>query len=407
LIPASAGRNIMGAAQSDEDSVDPNDAIGADEQALASRFGECGLEEFLEGWDTAFPRWWAITMYHVLTGTDGIPMSDAQAVAMTRSEKQIFFRGVKKAVGADEYVLEVFERMFPEDLMLDDVNCRLAFAYWATGATGSPPGTFVLYKTIRRALPGPVRSGFRKLLFNEPFLSASSVIESQILDDSWALSMAFGIGHWDRLFSSVADGRSFSRLVASIQWYGGPTLLVFSTDTGSVLGGVNSGPWEDLGGRYSQASATLFVYKPTFRLFPSTGKSENFAYLNQKNKYAPIGIAFGGQSSCPRLWMDQELDGHFLESDATFVAGKIKEDDEFQVSFKVEYVEMWGLGGPDALENQERRKNIQSDLRLQRRMVDRTRFAGNEFDREHLLGGAFGMADAAKAEVDKHRDGRA
>ena len=30
--------------------------------------------------------------------------------------------------------------------------------------------------------------------------------------------------------------------------------------------------------------------------------------------------------------MDQELDGHFLESDATFVAGKIKEDDEFQVS---------------------------------------------------------------------------
>ena len=40
---------------------------------------------------------------------------------MTRSEKQIFFRGVKKAVGADGDVLEVFERMFPEDLMLDDV----------------------------------------------------------------------------------------------------------------------------------------------------------------------------------------------------------------------------------------------------------------------------------------------
>jgi len=73
------------------------------------------------------------------------------------------------------------------------------------------------------------------------------------------------------------------------------------------------------------------------------------------------------------------------------------------VSFSVHELEVWGLGGPEAYEKQQDQLGFTKELRMQRRKVDRARFAESGFDRDIFLGKTFGMAAEARAEVDEHR----
>eukprot|EP00397_Hematodinium_sp_SG-2012_P029529 GEMP01031205.1.p1 GENE.GEMP01031205.1~~GEMP01031205.1.p1 ORF type:complete len:402 (+),score=77.12 GEMP01031205.1:96-1301(+) len=383
------------------DLITESGLTAVEERTLVEKFGGCSADEFLTEWNTTgAPRWWGIALYQAFTEIGDSAQNDS---LNSIGDRPSFFRGVRRTVGNVGDVVTLVEKMFPDALTHEDgqVADRVGFVYWISGGSGEVPRN-VTFDSVRDVIAWRVRSGLRKLLFDEPFTRYQNC-ESRAMDNTWALSLQFEPMEWDRLYCSTADGRSFARLVGNIQMYDAPSLLVIRTDAGAVLGAVNFQSWEDLGGQYSSADAFLFTDRPTFRIMRATGKSHNSVYLNQRNKYAPIGIGFGGQSSCPRLWIDSNFDGHFLQSDATFERGTINDDDDFQVSFAVQNMEVWGLGGPEALEKQQDLLGFKKELKQQRRKVDRALFAESAFDREMFLGKTFGMSEEGRAKVDEYR----
>lgn len=381
-----------------EGALTPSGLTVDDEEKLKEKFGHCTLEEFIEVWNkTGAPKWWGVAMYQALmtlgsTGRNG----------KANKEQAAFFAGVRRAVGHCGCSVLLVETMFPEDLTQeeDKVHSRLAFSYWVTCGDGHFPRN-VTFDKVRDVLSIRLRAGVRNILFDEPCTKYLQC-ENSVLKKSWALGLQFDSTDWDQLYCSKRHGRSFARLIANIQMYEAPSVLVLRTDKGAVLGAVNFENWDDMGGQYSSAAAFLFIDQPAFSVLAATGKSTNMVYVNQRNKYAPIGIGFGGQSSCPRLWIDANFDGHFLQSDAAYEKGTINEGDEYQVSFSVHGLEVWGLGGIEALEKQQDQQGFRNDLKMQRRKVDRARMAEGGMG-EILFEKTFAMADEARAEVEAHR----
>jgi hypothetical protein len=166
-------------------------------------------------------------------------------------------------------------------------------------------------------------------------------------------------------------------------------------------------------------------------LTPSkSNSSQKFTYLNYaqgSHNYHPKGVAFGGSSSMPRLWIDESFKGHVLMSDSTYEEGHLwgtqvtevqnqrlieeerrRVDDSsanssskpppslpFQLHFTVLTLEVFGLGGRSAYHQFE--KNLESKKRLKEEMrkVDRRAFAESTFDREMFFGNTFAEANKA------------
>jgi len=365
-----------------------------EEEKIEKKFGDCSLDNFINIWDsTGAPRYWGVALHQVLCELGGNEGTD-YALA--------FCIGVRKVVGNVGDVIALIEAMFPPELVVDGISARVCFTYWISGGRDDFP-RHVCFENVRDIISTRVRYGLRKLFFDEACLNYTACCEGSVLENVWALSLQFESTEWDLLYSTSRDGRSYAKLVGNIQMYDAPSIMVIKTSIGPVLGAVCFGAWNDMGGHYNAVDAFLFIDRPNFRLCRSTSKSPNLVYFNQRNKYAPTGIGFGGQVSCPRLWVDSNFDGHYLQNDAAFESAVLEEGDDFQVSFSVHELEVWGLGGPEAYEKQQDQLGFTKELRMQRRKVDRARFAESGFDRDIFLGKTFGMASEARAEVEEHR----
>uniref|UniRef100_A0A0G4GYY6 Oxidation resistance protein 1 n=1 Tax=Chromera velia CCMP2878 TaxID=1169474 RepID=A0A0G4GYY6_9ALVE len=234
---------------------------------------------------------------------------------------------------------------------------------------------------------------------------------------------------WTRLYATWRNGTSFNRFVSQICKYGGPTVVAIRTRKFQVIGAVCMAPWEESQHVFfgAPSQACLFSAAPSFETYPCSG-GKNLQFLNAKHQFTPKGFGFGGQMGTFRLFVDQDLkEGYCLQSCSTYASGpllftrpgpsqpsqegaggpgwgpirSIREQleavgsENFQDSFEVDEIEIWGTGGEDALIAQQQALARDEMLRSERRQVDKSRFLDNEFDRQNLLGGTFkGAADA-------------
>lgn len=208
---------------------------------------------------------------------------------------------------------------------------------------------------------------------------------------------------WVRLYATWKEGRSFNRFVNEVLYYPGVSVIAIRTTHNQILGACINCPWQESNGRYFGTLDTfLWGFEPRLVCRRASGLSENFVYLNTKNTFYPKGLGFGGKPECFRLWISEDLeDGYCCLSDTTYEAGTLypgipndtgdgsSDAAGFQMHFRLSELEVWVEADKEALRRQKQFADRDERIRLERRQVDRARFADNAFDREYLLEGRF------------------
>ena len=201
----------------------------------------------------------------------------------------------------------------------------------------------------------------------------------------------------DMIYQSSRDGLSFRVMAASIRHYPGSLLSLFA-DSDSRIYAIhcNRSQWDETNGSFDETAldTVLLQLSPELRVRrvkPRGGT--NCIYFNAGNTRHFIGIGFGGREPTFRL----SLGGtdfptvKSLDLDATFEAGQLlssvvgHEASNSEISSRVLGLEVHGLGGDDAKQRQVQKKMTDSDVRMDRKRVDRSRMVENQFDREVLF----------------------
>jgi TLD len=175
--------------------------------------------------------------------------------------------------------------------------------------------------------------------------------------------------------------------------YDGPTLIAIKTTNNSVLGAfVGSVKWKSSKDFYGNSECFLFQLEPKLRICNTTGKNENFMYLNSeafispsqqaliRTNALPQGLGFGGDLDRPRLFISEFFDQCCARSwDKTFEPGSLLPEEEIE-KFAIRAIEVWGVGGAEiiqhGLESRENRRKIYNEGIENARMVqDKSAFA--------------------------------
>jgi len=203
----------------------------------------------------------------------------------------------------------------------------------------------------------------------------------------------------DLLFSSSKDGMSFDMLAKSVTGYAGATVMVIKDSESNVFGAFSSIEWEESSLFFGKSSSFLFSFYPVFQILRarsdgSTPGTGNFQYLKCRGRTGHQGIGFGGDEGNLRLWLDRDLDNCFARSsDLTYESGRLRWQKD--PSFRPMAIEFWGFGGSEALASQVGAHQDVAKMQLDRRKVDRKKFAESSFDREMLLGKTFAAQNQA------------
>ncbi|CAK9092409.1 Oxidation resistance protein 1, partial [Durusdinium trenchii] len=238
------------------------------------------------------------------------------------------------------------------------------------------------------------------------------VATSEVLDVGTAFTLACADGRfqsgWTKLFSSSRDGMSFDALGKSVTGYPSTTLLMVRDTEQNCFGGMASETWNESGLFFGRPTSMLLATSPAFRLYrsrtdgsaPGTG---NFQFFKARGRTGNLGIGFGGDEHTPRLWLDRDLDAcRADEHDLTYIPGPLKPSEGATGSmFKPLVIEVWGMGDAEAIQAQAEALAEREQMQMDRRKVDRKKFADNAFDREFLLGKTF-----AHSEQQENRGGR-
>ena len=199
------------------------------------------------------------------------------------------------------------------------------------------------------------------------------------------------------LFSLAQHGASFRALAASIKFYPGAILLVARDPIGRIFGFYSKRSlWEETRDRFDETARESIIFQLSpelrFRRVNQRGGC-NCVYFNVSNPNQAIGIGLGGQLSAFRFW----LDGNDLSSvksmdfDATFEPGQIlsSENNQDMIQTGIVRIEVLAFGGPDALEEQRRRRAADEEVRMDRRKIDKLKLVQNEFNKEILFSKTF------------------
>jgi len=262
--------------------------------------------------------------------------------------------------------------------------------------------------TVVPYLPRAVGPRMAHALLRAPIPPECPLPESRLLDRGLSFLLRgmdarlWQSGAWDPLYRDWKDGRSFNGLLKGVLHYTGPAILIIRAAGGLGLLGAMSNHWEEGGGKYGgNAECILFALQPTMQVYRPTGRSQNFVYLNSRNKHAPRGLGFGGQAGCCRLWIDASFDEcQVLASEATFTSGPLLPTSEYQMSFKISQIEIWGAGGDVARAAQAEQRGRDDNVRNQARKVDRSQLIETEFDREMFFGNTFKASEGCREESD-------
>ena len=200
---------------------------------------------------------------------------------------------------------------------------------------------------------------------------------------------------WQCLYD-VDHGRSFERLCFDVMGYTGPTLFVIRDKEGNVFGALAETPWsEDAGEKkfFGSPNTFLFALRPTVKILRpgSSCQMENYQYINRKGYSSSPGLGFGGSIGNFRLFICADFGTDKCKERTigvtTFERGRLRSSRTSE--FMIETLEVWGLGGDDAMSAQSKERQESSRIRQQMRKVDKARLL-DDFTKEFMLGKTFG-----------------
>lgn len=206
------------------------------------------------------------------------------------------------------------------------------------------------------------------------------------------------------LYRSSQHGRGMNRFWMHVEGYRGAVLMLIKGTSLQnteeyVTSNVKVEKWlvgafvregfENKTVYYGNAGCCLFALDPVMQPLRSTGKISNFVYSHThvtgtvQQQQKPNGIAFGGDISNGRLWLDEdfsELTVRHHAVDKTYQMGQLLPNQGYApITGKVLEVEVWGLGGKASKEQQEKFHQRESIFSEQKRKVDLQSF-GNWTD---------------------------
>ena len=123
----------------------------------------------------------------------------------------------------------------------------------------------------------------------------------------------------------------------------------------------------------------------------SACQEENYQYMNRKGYSSSPGLGFGGAIGNFRLFICADFGTDKCKERTigvtTFERGRLRSSRTSE--FMIETLEVWGLGGDDAMSAQSKERQESSRIRQQMRKVDKARLL-DDFTKEFMLGKTFG-----------------
>ncbi|KAJ3108003.1 hypothetical protein HDU97_002583 [Phlyctochytrium planicorne] len=125
-----------------------------------------------------------------------------------------------------------------------------------------------------------------------------------------AISAEHQVKEWGQVFSTKADGKSWSTLATKIE-DAGSVLVIIKDERNHIFGAfaseiLNPGPKFK-----GNSDCFLFTLQPHINVFKPSGINTNYQYFNYGTSTLPNGLGFGGQLEFFGLWVDAQLDkGH-------------------------------------------------------------------------------------------------
>lgn len=153
---------------------------------------------------------------------------------------------------------------------------------------------------------------------------------------------------WRFLYSSAMHGASFATFLSHIRDKGPMVILV--KDSGGHIFGSFVSESVGLGPSFTGAAQCfLFQLSPNLGIYESSGKNENYAYLNIDQQTLPNGLGMGGQLYHFGFWLSQDFGkGHSKGTPkcTTFDSPQLSSNEEFEF----DVLEVWALGPPAQVE---------------------------------------------------------
>lgn len=204
----------------------------------------------------------------------------------------------------------------------------------------------------------------------------------------------------DRLYSTAEEGGSFNRMAFGIEGYSGPAFVILKHEYEDIqegkklgtIGALSSTGFQSVLKYYGEADSFIFTCGEKARvLYGFNGKgSTNFVYMNSQkikgSKYR-TGLGFGGDDFTGfRLWIDNEVLTRSTVGfkDQTYPFGSLSEGGNQYL--KMRRLEVWGVGGQDALQG----------IRDVREMEEARLRKARKVNKQELLEGAKGSGLLAK-----------
>lgn len=210
------------------------------------------------------------------------------------------------------------------------------------------------------------------------------------------------------LYRSSLHGKGLNRFWSHVEGYHGPLMMLISGSSDEsdnvgikvqkwIIGALTQQGFENKDLFYG-TSGSLYAISPIFDVFSPSGKEKNFVYshLHPTGKLyeanpKPVGIGFGGTLGNERIFIDEDFARVSLRHhavDKTYQPGSLIPNQGF-LAFEASIleVEVWGLGGKAAKEQQVSYKNREQLFTEQRRQVDLKTFASWDDSPEKMMMG--------------------
>lgn len=160
---------------------------------------------------------------------------------------------------------------------------------------------------------------------------------------------------WRLLFSTVAHGESFSKLIG-LMMNKGPTIIIVKDRDGHVFGGFAPCSWALSPNYVGDSSSFLFSILPVMERFEPTGYNDHYQYLNVQQQTLPNGLGMGGQYGYFGFWLDAEFgSGHCSETCTTYRNYHML---SAQKCFQIDHVEAWGVGPEPEVEEESKGRSV-------------------------------------------------
>eukprot|EP01018_Ginkgo_biloba_P020000 Gb_02936 [translate_table: standard] len=236
-------------------------------------------------------------------------------------------------------------------------------------------------------------------------LSLRDSLGGELLTASF-MSVSHLVKRPDLIYRSSLHGKGLSRFWSHVEGYHGPLLILVSgssTQEGAddfhgkrwVVGAVTRQGFENKDSFYG-SSGCLYAVSPVFHPFYATGRDKSFVYshLHAPGRVyeahpKPVGIAFGGTQGNERVFLDEDFGKITIRHhavDKTYQPGSLVPGQEYlAVEAMILEVEVWGLGGKAAKQEQAMYKKRELLFTEQRRKVDLKNFAWEDSPEKIML----------------------